>query len=70
MVGTFLGMLPGTLTTTVFGDQIQNALEDPSRINWALVAGVGVLFVVMTLAVRRWFGSQQGKSGRAASSRR
>ena len=37
MLGTFLGMLPGTLTTTVFGDQIQTALQDPSRINWGLV---------------------------------
>jgi len=32
MLGTLLGMLPGTLITTVFGDQIQGALEDPSRI--------------------------------------
>jgi uncharacterized membrane protein YdjX (TVP38/TMEM64 family) len=70
MLGTFLGMLPGTLTTTVFGDQIQNALEDPSRINWVLVAGVVVLFIVMGLVVRRWFASQQGKRGGAASARR
>lgn len=59
MLGTFLGMLPGTLTTTVFGDQIQTALEDPSRINWWLVAGVLLLFVVMILFVRRWFAKQQ-----------
>ena len=49
LLGTFLGMLPGTLTTTVFGDQIQTALEDPSRINWWLVAGVLLMFVVMIL---------------------
>jgi phospholipase D1/2 len=55
MLGTFLGMLPGTLTTTVFGDQIQTALEDPSRINWWLVAGVILFFVVLILYVRRWF---------------
>ena len=36
--GTFLGMAPGTLTTTVFGDQFQAALEDPSKINYWLVA--------------------------------
>jgi phospholipase D1/2 len=59
MLGTFLGMLPGTLTTTVFGHQIQNALEDPSKINWWLVAGVLLLFVVMIFFVRRWFGKQQ-----------
>jgi phospholipase D1/2 len=61
MLGTFLGMLPGTLTTTVFGDQIQTALEDPSRINWGLVGGVIVFFVVLTVVVKRWFAGQRGK---------
>lgn len=55
MLGTFLGMLPGTLTTTVFGDQIQDALEDPSRINWVLVAAAVLLFVVLAAMVKRWF---------------
>ena len=64
MLGTFLGMLPGTLTTTVFGDQIQTALEDPSRINWGLVTGVVVFFVVLTLVVKRWFASQQATDSR------
>jgi uncharacterized membrane protein YdjX (TVP38/TMEM64 family) len=58
MLGTFLGMLPGTLTTTVFGGQIQSALTDPSRIDWALVAAVVVLFILLTLAVKRWFRAQ------------
>jgi phospholipase D1/2 len=57
MLGTFLGMVPGTLTTAVFGDQIQAALEDPSQIDWTLVGGVVALFVVMTLYVKRWFGT-------------
>jgi phospholipase D1/2 len=59
LLGTFLGMLPGTLTTTVFGDQIQTALEDPSRINWWLVGGVLAMFVVMIAFVRRWFAKEQ-----------
>ena len=58
MLGTFLGMLPGTLTTTVFGDQIQTALEDPSKINWWLVAAVLAMFAVMIWYVRRWFARQ------------
>ena len=58
MLGTFLGMLPGTLTTTVFGDQIQDALEDPSRINWALVGAVALLFIAMAAIVKRWFARQ------------
>jgi phospholipase D1/2 len=62
MLGTFLGILPGTLTTTVFGDQIQNALEDPSRINWALVVAVVAFFVVLIFMVKRWFASQHDKA--------
>ena len=58
-LGTVLGMTPGTLTTSVFGDQIQTALEDPSRINYWLIAGVLALFAVMILIVRRWFLKQQ-----------
>ena len=57
-LGTVLGMVPGTLTTAVFGDQIQTALEDPSKINWWLITGVVVFFVVLILIVRRWFMKQ------------
>ena len=55
LLGTFLGMLPGTLTTTVFGDQIATALEDPSKINWWLVGGAVVFFAVLIVVVKRWF---------------
>jgi uncharacterized membrane protein YdjX (TVP38/TMEM64 family) len=57
-LGTVLGMLPGTLTTTIFGEQIQTALEDPSKINYWLVGGVVVFFVGLILVVRRWFVKQ------------
>jgi phospholipase D1/2 len=59
LLGTFLGMLPGSLTTTVFGDQIQTALEDTSRINWWLVGAVVLLFIVLIFFVRRWFAKEQ-----------
>ena len=58
-LGTVLGMPPGTLTTSVFGDQIQTALEDPSRINYWLIAGVVLFFAVLIMIVRRWFLKQQ-----------
>lgn len=63
-LGTVLGMLPGTLTTTIFGDQIQTALEDPSRINYWLIGGVVVFFAVLIMVVRRWF-LKQHKIGHA-----
>jgi phospholipase D1/2 len=59
LLGTFLGMLPGTLTTTVFGDQIATALEDPSKINWWLVGAVLAFFAVLILVVRRWFAKEE-----------
>ena len=57
-----------TFTTSVFGDQLATAFEDPSRINWWLVAGAVVLFAVMIVVVRRWFAREQaqGKAEKAA----
>jgi len=54
MLGTALGMLPGTLAATVFGDQMQAALEDPSQTNYWLIGAVVALVIVATLLVRRW----------------
>jgi uncharacterized membrane protein YdjX (TVP38/TMEM64 family) len=58
IAGTFLGMLPGALATTVFGDQLTAALRDPGLINYWLIAGVVVVFAIGIFAVRRWFHSQ------------
>jgi uncharacterized membrane protein YdjX (TVP38/TMEM64 family) len=73
LLGTFFGMLPGTLTATVFGDQIEAALQDPSQINYWLVAGVVALLVVATVLVRRWFARIErepgGTSGRIRNDR-
>jgi uncharacterized membrane protein YdjX (TVP38/TMEM64 family) len=71
MIGTALGMLPGTLTSTVFGDQLQVWLEDPSRINYWLIALVLGLLGIATWLVRRWLvasapsASQRGAGGHA-----
>ena len=58
-LGTFLGMLPGVLATSIFGTQITAALEDFSTINWWIVGAVIVAFAAFTYFVRRWF-AQQG----------
>ncbi|MGQ0652506.1 MAG: TVP38/TMEM64 family protein [Betaproteobacteria bacterium] len=57
-LGTFVGMLPGVLATSVFGHQIAAALEDPSRINWWIVAGVVAALVLLTVLVRRWIAKE------------
>jgi phospholipase D1/2 len=55
MLGTAVGMTPGVLATTVFGNQISRALQDPSTINWWLIGSVAVAFIVLTFLVGRWF---------------
>jgi phospholipase D1/2 len=55
MLGTFIGMTPGVLATSVFGNQLTRALEDPSTINWWVVAAVVVAFAALTWFVKRWF---------------
>ena len=56
-LGTAIGILPGTLFATVFGDQLITGFRDPRSLNpWliaALVAIAGVL-AVSTWALRRW----------------
>jgi phospholipase D1/2 len=72
LIGTALGMLPGTLTSTVFGNQLEVWLEDPSQINYWLIALVLLALGVATWLVRRWLiasapsASQRGEGGRAS----
>ena len=54
-VGTFLGMLPGALTATVFGDQLATALSGGGSINWWLVGAAAALLLFGSIAVKRWF---------------
>lgn len=59
MLGTLIGVLPGTLATTVFGDQLEAALRDPSQVNYWLLAAVVAAVVLLSLIVRRWLVAQQ-----------
>src|SRR5205085_3456818 len=54
MLGTAIGLLPGTLATTIFGDQIETALSG-GEINYWLVGGVLALLGTGVWAVNRWF---------------
>ena len=55
VVGTAIGLLPGTLTTTVFGDAIETAISGAGRVNWWLVGGALALLAGGAWAVKRWF---------------
>lgn len=61
LVGTFFGMLPGALATTVFADQLQSVFNE-GHINYWVVAGAIVFFGTLMLLVRRWFKRIDGKS--------
>jgi phosphatidylserine/phosphatidylglycerophosphate/cardiolipin synthase-like enzyme/uncharacterized membrane protein YdjX (TVP38/TMEM64 family) len=64
LLGTAIGILPGTLTSTVFGDQLSTWLDDPSRINYWAIALVLVLLGGVTWWVRRWLFSSAANSSR------
>jgi uncharacterized membrane protein YdjX (TVP38/TMEM64 family) len=59
-VGTAIGMLPGTLATTVFGGQLESALSG-GRFNWWIVAGVIALLGAGSWAVKRWITAMAGR---------
>jgi uncharacterized membrane protein YdjX (TVP38/TMEM64 family) len=53
-VGTAVGMLPGTLAATIFGDQLERALSG-GRINWWIVGACAALLAGGAYLVKRWF---------------
>ena len=55
VVGTAIGLLPGTLTTTVFGDAIETAVSGAGEVNWWFVGGAIALLAGGAWAVKRWF---------------
>jgi uncharacterized membrane protein YdjX (TVP38/TMEM64 family) len=68
LLGTLGGMLPGTLATTLFANQLANALEDPKTVNYWVVAAVVLVLIALTLLSRRLFNrmQQQAEDGGAA----
>jgi phosphatidylserine/phosphatidylglycerophosphate/cardiolipin synthase-like enzyme len=55
VLGTAIGLVPGTLATTVFGDAIETALSGSGEVNWWLVASTVGLLAGGIWAVKRWF---------------
>jgi phospholipase D1/2 len=54
MLGTAIGMLPGTLASTIFGDQLQAAMHDPAQVNYWIIGAALALLATATFLVRRW----------------
>jgi uncharacterized membrane protein YdjX (TVP38/TMEM64 family) len=54
-LGTAIGLLPGTLATTIFGDAIETALTGTGDVNWWMVGIAVGLLAGGIVAVKRWF---------------
>jgi phospholipase D1/2 len=60
MLGTAIGILPGTLAATIFGNQLEAAMEDPGKVNYWLIGAAVAALVGATWAIRRWLISHSG----------
>ncbi|MBS1189762.1 MAG: putative Phospholipase/Transphosphatidylase [Rhodocyclaceae bacterium] len=58
MLGTLLGMVPGTVTAIIFGGQIEVALRDPSQISYGLIAVALGVMALLALTMGRWLKEQ------------
>jgi phosphatidylserine/phosphatidylglycerophosphate/cardiolipin synthase-like enzyme/uncharacterized membrane protein YdjX (TVP38/TMEM64 family) len=54
LLGTLVGVVPGALAATVFGDQVGAALKDPADISYGLLAAVAAFFVTALVLAKRW----------------
>jgi phospholipase D1/2 len=63
LVGTFLGMLPGTLTTTILGDEVAAALTAGRHVNWWIVGGALVAMAILAWLSHRWWKRIQARDG-------
>ncbi len=52
--GSAIGILPGTLVATVFGDQLITGLRQPGAMNYGLLITIVVFMLLATWILRRW----------------
>jgi phospholipase D1/2 len=56
VLGTLLGVLPGTLALTAFGHQLRAIIEKPTLENIAILCGVIIVWIALSLALQRAVG--------------
>jgi phosphatidylserine/phosphatidylglycerophosphate/cardiolipin synthase-like enzyme/uncharacterized membrane protein YdjX (TVP38/TMEM64 family) len=54
-LGTFLGMLPGLLVMTLFGERLERAIRDPTMESFIILVALVVVIVLVTAWMRRRF---------------
>ena len=67
LAGTLAGMLPGTIATTIFGNELAAAFQSPEKINYWIIAGVVAVFAALLYGARRWIKSLEGEQQAPAS---
>jgi uncharacterized membrane protein YdjX (TVP38/TMEM64 family) len=63
LLGTFIGMAPGTLVMAFFVDQIVAALRNPGPLTYALIAGTLLLIVGAGFGAKRWVRHVEAQRG-------
>ena len=63
LIGTAIGMTPGTLGMMFFADQIIAALKTPSPLTYAIVVSMLILIGVGLWGLKRWLIKTQGTLG-------
>lgn len=64
-LATLIGMAPGVLAMTVFGQEVQNALQS-GEVNWWLLATVTLLLLLVSYFLRRWYQRRNQRDAGAA----
>jgi phospholipase D1/2 len=54
IVGTIIGMMPGMLAATVLSDQLAGALEDPTSVNFWVIAAAVLMIVTVAFFGQRY----------------
>ena len=54
VIGTLLGLLPGTLALTAFGRQLREIMQHPTLENVGLLGVVVAVWIGLSIALQRW----------------
>jgi uncharacterized membrane protein YdjX (TVP38/TMEM64 family) len=59
VLGTALGVLPGTVALTAFGHQLRAIVERPTLTNVGVLVGIVLAWIALSLALQRWVGRRR-----------
>jgi uncharacterized membrane protein YdjX (TVP38/TMEM64 family) len=60
MIGTALGLMPGLVVITAFGNQLRAVFEDPTPGKLGTIIGIIVAWIALSLVLQRFVSRRQG----------